>query len=172
MRWEWRDFATKVEKTIMNRWKRMRVPLRQTEGEGKVKGEHKAARYGTSSLTEAIIMSFSGGKHCLRLIETCLTPSYLVEESLENAGSFDWQRARDSDLFFQYYCRRWEKWGGCTGGGGEIDCPLRLKWQRKVLLLHLWVQLCQICSCWQLQPSLQNNSHSTPTHFKSVFTIK
>lgn len=36
-------------------------------------------------------------------------PAYLVEESLEDAGSFDWQRAGNSDLFFQYYCREWTK---------------------------------------------------------------
>lgn len=54
------------------------------------------------------------GQHCSRLIEPCLNPPYLVEESLEDAGSFDWQRTGDSNLFFQYNCRRWE-----GGGGGH-----------------------------------------------------
>lgn len=66
------------------------------------------------TLTKAIIKSLSGAsrsQHRLRLIQARLTPSYLVKESLEDAGGFDWQRAGDSDLFFQYYCRRWEEKG-------------------------------------------------------------
>lgn len=47
----------------------------------------------------------------MALLQACQTLSYLVEEPFEDAGSFDWQRAWDSDLFFQYYCRRWQKKG-------------------------------------------------------------
>lgn len=42
--------------------------------------------------SEAITKSCSGvsrSQHWMRLIQACLTPSYLVEESLEDAGGFD-----------------------------------------------------------------------------------
>lgn len=58
--------------------------------------------------TTAVIKWFSrarGRRQFFCLTRAHLTPAYLVEESLEDAGSLDWQRAGNSDLFFQYYCR-------------------------------------------------------------------
>lgn len=51
---------------------------------------------------------FSGAgrtRQFICLTWTSLNPAYLVKESLEDAGSFDWQRAGNTDLFFQYYYR-------------------------------------------------------------------
>lgn len=82
---------------------------------------------------------------CLRLIQACVTLSYLVEESFEDAGSFDWQRAWDSDLFFQYYCRRWQKNKGHKGVlGRQGEERMRLKARR-------WYRRC--CCCYELNPA-------------------
>lgn len=108
-------------------------------------------------------------------IQARLTPSYLVEESLEDAGGFDRQRARDSDLFFQYYCRR----RGEKRERGETGGLLRLKWQQRApTQLQLWEQKTfqwsvngfwwNCLEIWLQLPSIQHMPGSyekTLTHF-------
>lgn len=94
------------------------------KGESQVRDGVCAGRWGSNS------QLLAGWNAPPAWAEDGLGSSYLVEESLEDAGGLDRQRAGDSDLLFQYNCGRGQKQGQ-RWVGWENDTDT---WAQHVLL--------------------------------------